>query len=111
MDRETNGSVAWGVIRPLSRSKEDAMANAREEIEKLMQQLEQQRDELRVKMSLAKLEAREEWEKLEKQWAQLKANAPQIREDLGAAAGGVAAALKKAAEEIRDGYARLRKLL
>jgi len=87
------------------------MTNAREEIEKLMHQLEQQRDELRLKMALAKLEAREEWEKLEKQWGQLKANAPQIREDLGATAGGVGAALKKAAEEIRDGYARLRKML
>jgi len=87
------------------------MVNAREEIEKLMHQLEQQRDELRVKMALAKLEAREEWEKLEKQWGQLKANAPQIREDLGATASGVGVALKKAAEEIRDGYARLRKLL
>lgn len=87
------------------------MANAREELDKLLRQLEQQRDELRVKMSLARLEARDEWEKLEKQWGQLKANAPQIRENLGAVAGGVEAALKKAAEEIRDGYARLRKLL
>ena len=87
------------------------MTKAREEIEKLVQQLERQRDELRVKMSLAKLEAREEWEKLEKQLGQLKANAPQIREDLGATAGNVGDALKKAAGEIRDGYARLRKLL
>ena len=87
------------------------MANAREEIEKLMKQLEQQRDELRVKMSLAKLEGREEWEKLEKQWEQLRAKAPQIRENIGATAGGVGAAFKKAADEIRDGYARLRKLL
>ena len=87
------------------------MASAREEVEQLVQQLERQRNELQVKMSLAKLEAREEWEKLEKQWAQLKANAPQVREELGATAGDVGAALKKAAEEIRDGYARLRKLL
>lgn len=87
------------------------MTSKREEIEKLVQHLERQRDELRVKMSLAKLEAREEWEKLEKQLEQLKAKAPQIREDLGATASGVGAALKKAAEEIRDGYARLRKRL
>jgi len=87
------------------------MANTREEAVKLMQQLERQRDELRVKMSLAKLEAREEWEKIEKQWAHLKANAPQMREELGTTAGNVGATLHKVAEEIRDGYARLRKLL
>lgn len=87
------------------------MANAREETEKLVQQLGRQRDELRVKMSLAKLEAREEWEKLEKQWARLKANAPQMREELGTTAGNVGATLHKVAVEIRDGYVRLRKLL
>ena len=87
------------------------MANAREEIEKLFQQLERQRDELQVKMSLAKLEAREEWDKLEKKWERLRANSRPVREELGATAGNVGAALRMAAEEIRDGYARLRKLL
>lgn len=87
------------------------MASAHEEVEQLLQQLERQRNELQVKMSLAKLEVSEEWGKLEKKWEQLKANAPQMREELGATAGGVGAALKKAAEEIRDGYARLRKQL
>jgi SMC interacting uncharacterized protein involved in chromosome segregation len=87
------------------------MENAREEFEKLLQQLGQQRDELRVKMSLAKLEAREEWEKLEKKWRHFNANAPQIREELSTTAANVGATLRKAAEEIRDGYERLRKLL
>lgn len=87
------------------------MAKARESIDKLMKQLEQQRDELRVKMSLAKLEAREEWGELEKKWEHLKANAPQMKEELGATASGVGAALKKSFGELRDGYDRLRKLL
>lgn len=87
------------------------MASAREEIEKLAQQLERERDELRLKASLGKMEARDEWEKLEKRWESLKSKAPQVREELDATAGGLAAALKKAGEEIRDGYARLRKLL
>jgi len=87
------------------------LASAREEIEKLVQQLERQRDELRVKMSLAKLDAREEWEKLEKQWDHLKSNSPQMRDEVGVTADNVGATLRKAAEEIRDGFARLRKLL
>lgn len=87
------------------------MANAREELEKLVQQLEQQRDELRVKMSLAKLDAREEWNKIEKKWEELRAKSQPVREELGTTAGNVSTALRMAADEIRDGYARLRKLL
>jgi len=84
------------------------MGNAREETEKLLQQLAQQRDELSVKMSLAKLEVRDEWEKLEKKWAHLRANTPLIREELDSTSAKVGASLRQAAEEIRAGYARLR---
>jgi ribosomal protein L32E len=87
------------------------LANAREELEKLVQQLERQRDELQVKMSLAKLEARQQWEKLENQWKHLKTNSSQMREEVSTTAENVGATLRKTAEEIRDGYARLRKLL
>lgn len=87
------------------------MTNAREEVDKLVQQLEQQRGELQLKISLARLEAREEWEKLEKQWEKLKSGLPQMREELGSTAGNVGASLSKVADEIRDGYTRLRKLL
>jgi phenylalanyl-tRNA synthetase alpha subunit len=80
------------------------LANVREEVQMLVQQLERQRDELQVKMSLAKLEARQEWEQLEKQYQHLKANSSQIQEEVGST-------LRKTAEEIRDDYARLRKLL
>jgi len=87
------------------------LANASEELEKLLQQLERQREELRVKISLAKLEAREEWEKLDKKWESIKENAPRLREEFDATAGNVGATLRKAAHELRDGYVRLRKLL
>jgi len=90
---------------------ETAMANAREELEKLVQQLEQQRDELRVKMSLAKLDVREEWNKLEKKFAEFQAKTQPVREELGTTADNVGAALRLAAEEIREGYVRLRKRL
>lgn len=87
------------------------MTNAREEVEKLLQQLARQRDELQVKMSLAKLEVREEWEKLDKKWEHLKAEAPKIRDELSETKENVTTALRRAAEEIRDGYARLRERL
>jgi len=87
------------------------MANAREEIDKSVQQLAQQREELLVKASLAKLEAREEWGKLEQKWDTLKKSVPQMRGEIGATTDNVVATLRKAAEEVREGYARLRKLL
>ncbi len=87
------------------------MAHAKEEFGKLIQQLEQQRDELRVKMSLAKLDAREEWDKLEKKWEEFRAKTQPVREELGTTASNVGSALRLAAEEIRDGYERLRKRL
>jgi predicted nucleic acid-binding Zn-ribbon protein len=87
------------------------MGNAREEFEKAVRQLEQQRDELRLKMHLGKAEAREEWDKLERQWQHMRARLPGLREALGETKDEVGAALKLTAEEIRRGYERLRKLL
>ena len=80
------------------------MANTGEEIDKLIKQVEQLRDEIRVKAALAKLEAREEWQTLEKQWNQVKTSAPQVRAEIGST-------MHKTIQELRDGYARLRKLL
>lgn len=87
------------------------MSEERNEISELLKQLARQREELRLKLSLAGMEARDEWERLEKQWRHLKEKAPQIRAELGTTAEGVAASLRKAAEEIHDGYVRLRKRL
>jgi hypothetical protein len=87
------------------------LANIHEEFENLIQQLARQRDELQVKMALAKLEAREEWANLENRWEHLKTNSSQIRQEVGATTENVGATLRKTAEEIRDGYERLRKLL
>lgn len=87
------------------------MAEMREEIERAIKQLEQQRDELRLKLHLGKAEAREEWDKLERQWEHLRARLPQLRAALSDTTTEVGAALKLTAEEIRRGYERLRKLL
>lgn len=41
----------------------------RKELETLLDGLKQQRDELMVQLHLAKAEARDEWEELEKNWS------------------------------------------
>ena len=87
------------------------MGDVREDIEKALRQLEQQRDELRLKLHLGKAEAREEWDKLERQWEHVRARLPRLREALSDTKEDVGAALKLTAEEIRRGYERLRQLL
>lgn len=87
------------------------MNSMRDELNRRLQQLEQQRDELRLKMHLGKAEARDEWQKLEQKWEQVRAKLPQLGEVVGETSSEVAAALKLAAEEIGRGYERLRKLL
>lgn len=83
----------------------------REELQKLLDNLATQRDELIVRAHLAKLEAQEEWRELEGKLAQLRAKAGQAAEVAGDAAQDVAAAAKLLGEEIARGYERLKRLI
>lgn len=86
------------------------MNSAREEMDRLVRKLEQQRDELRVKMHLAKADARDEWNKLERQWEAMRPQVVQASSVVGDTARDVGSALKLALEELGRGYDRLRKL-
>lgn len=84
---------------------------AHEELQKLIDNLATQRDELVVRAHLAKLEAQKEWHELEGKLAQLRAKAGQAAEVAGDAAQDVAAAAKLMGEEIARGYERLKRLI
>jgi hypothetical protein len=86
------------------------MNDVREEIERLVRRLEQQRDELRLKMHLAKADGRDEWNRLERQWEEVRPRVAQAGAVLGDTTRQVGSALKLALEEIGRGYDRLRKL-
>lgn len=79
--------------------------------EKLLDELATQRDELRVRMHLAKNEAKDEWERLEHAFADLTVRAKGVGREAERTAGEVGAALRLAAEELKRGYARVRHLL
>ncbi len=83
---------------------------AREELQKLLDTLATQRDELVVRAHLAKLEAQEEWSELEGKLELLRAKAGQAADVAGDAAEDVAAAARLLGEEIARGYERLRRL-
>lgn len=86
------------------------MTDENSELDRLIRQLEQQRDELKLKLHLAKADARDEWAKLEQKWEQLSAKTQQAKQVLGESSANVRTAAKILADEINKGYQRLRKV-
>jgi hypothetical protein len=82
-----------------------------EEIDKLADNLKQQRDELKLKMHLLSLEARDEWEKAEENWEEFQGKAGKLGETGKEASKDVGAALKLLGEELKHAYERMRKSL
>ena len=80
--------------------------------DELVAKLKQERDELALKVHLVSKDAAAEWEKLESKWHELKATKmPPMKQAAQETAAGVGAALDDAAEELKKGYERIRKLL
>ncbi len=80
------------------------MNDAKDWIDELLEELKEERDELRVRAHLAKLEASDEWQELEKKLRKLESKA----KDVGGAAADsgedVGAALKMLGQEIKQGF-------
>jgi hypothetical protein len=80
--------------------------------DEIMAKLTKEREELALKMHLGKKEAAAEWEKLEAKWQELKTTKmPPMKAAAKDTAESVGAALNVAAEELKKGYERMRKLL
>ena len=78
----------------------------------VLAKLNQERDELALKMHLGKKEAAAEWEKLEAKWHELKAKrVPPMKQAVDETTVGLGLALELAAEELKKGYEKIRKLL
>jgi len=89
----------------------DKLEQAREDLAAALAKLRTERDELRLKMHLARAEVRDEWEKVESKWAHLEHKAPDVASTAGAATRDVASAAKLLGEEIRHAYQRIRDAL
>ena len=98
-----------GELGPVS--KEDTMSDAKQKLDDLLATLKTQRDELALKMHLGRADAKAEWEKLEKKLAELKVQAAPYKDVAADTAKGVGSALELAGDEIKKGYARIRKML
>ncbi len=74
----------------------------------LVDRLRQERDELKLKARLGAAEVKEEWEELEEKWEGLKSRLGEIGEAAGEATDDVKAAVRMLADELKEGYAKIR---
>jgi chromosome segregation ATPase len=83
------------------------------DIDDLIQDLKQKRDELRVKVNLASKEIKDEWEELEEKMEEFSGKAKRFGEDarLKETGEGLGEALGKLGHELKLGYDRLRKAM
>lgn len=87
------------------------MAEPIDEINNLIEGLKQQRDKIKVKLTLGRAELRDEWDELEQKLEQLRAKAAMLRRETGAASHNVLEAAKLVADEVRLGFERIRRRL
>lgn len=87
------------------------MTDARKQIDKILLSLKKDRDELRVKLRLAKMDASDEWMELEKKLVKLEAHAKDVGEATAQASKDMGAAARLLAEEIGKGFKKIAKSL
>jgi len=85
------------------------MNDLEKRIDEIVRELKQERDELRLKLKLAKMEASEEWVKLEAKLAKLEAKAKEVGSATADASQDIGEAAKLLGEEIRDGFKKIAK--
>jgi phage-related minor tail protein len=80
----------------------------RDELEKLKQGFLQQRDEMKVQANLAKLEIRDEWDKVEVQVEHWLAKLEAVSDEAADASEDVLHSAKHLGEEIKIAYERIK---
>ncbi len=79
-----------------------------ERSEKIFNELKTERGNIEVQLHLLNMDAKEEWNALEKKYEKFKAKASIVTEATEDSAGEVAEAMKLVGEELREGYKRIR---
>ncbi len=87
------------------------MENIKKIMEEVEANIEQLRDEIKLKAHLGKAEARDELEKLEEKWKQLQEKYQPVADEIGNTAEKAAVGLTAAANEIKEGFKRIKEIL
>ena len=85
--------------------------NINEELAQISEQLKQERDEIKLKVHLASMEAKGEWEQAEATWAGLKDNLDDIVDETKETTEELLASAKIVADELGQTYERIKKRL
>lgn len=83
----------------------------KEDFENLLNKLNTEREEINLKLHLASLEARDEFEQAEKQWQQVKNKAAEIADESVETSEEFIAKAKIVGEELKETYQRITKRL
>ena len=83
----------------------------KEEFNHLLGKLKSERDEINLKLHLATLEVKQEFEEAEPQWEQLKAKGSELLDDSKEISEEVLAKAKIVGEELKETYQRIAKRL
>jgi predicted nuclease with TOPRIM domain len=87
------------------------MTAMKDKLQEMLEKLEQERDELRLRLHLGKAEVKEEWDKLDGRIAELRGRLDRAGDEAGEVMEDVAAAARLLGDEIRLGFDRVRKTL
>ncbi len=87
------------------------MSDLRDEFSKEVEVLKKTRDELRVQLHLAKVEAKEEWEKLESKWHHVEADLKHRTDESKKSIQEASSSVKEVARELKEGYEYIRSLM
>lgn len=87
------------------------MSEQDQERRSLLERLERERDELKLQIGLAKLEAKEEWKELQDKLDSLRGRLKVLGSEARDASSDLGTAFDLVAAEIKEGIGRLRKLL
>lgn len=85
--------------------------HSRQQLEETISALKQQRDEIQVRLHLAEMEARQEYERLSGKIEELTSQYEPVRDAAAESAENVIAALRLAADEMKAGLTRIRRAL
>ena len=81
------------------------------EFDSLLEKLKSERDEIILKLHLASMEVKEEFEKADKHWNTLKITAAEIADDSKETSEEFIAKAKIVGEELKEAYGRISKRL
>lgn len=83
----------------------------KKEFEDLLENLQVQREKASLKIHLASMEAKDEFEEAEKKWGHLKAKASEIADETKETSEEFIAKAKIVGDELKDAYHRINKRL